>query len=337
MTVAVDWIPLERRREWLEALEGLPHGVAHRPEYVAATAGATGQRAGLWVFGDGRGRAACPLLLREAPGEAFDIATPLGFGGFALAGEVPGLAGAWRDDWRARGAVCAYLQLSPAYDAATWRARLGALSESLGDARECWIWDLQAPEDALFSRMAPKHRQLLRKWLREDVALAWDGAELEGAFLTLYAEFAQRRDLPAAYRFPPDALAALLRAPGTLLVGARGSDGTIEAATLFLHGDSGAESFLNAATPEGRRHSRGLYWSGALALRALGVRRMNLGGGVTDGDALSDFKARLGATPVRTLALKQVFDPAAYARCCSLARVVPDSPGPFPAWHGARA
>jgi hypothetical protein len=335
--MTVDWIPLEKRSDGLAALEGFAPGAAHRPEYVAAAAGAAGCRAGLWVHVGSQGRAACPLLVRPAPGGAFDVATPVGFSGFAIEGDVPHLADAWARDWRARGAVAAYVQLSPALDAATWRARLGALSEHLVDARECLVWDLRAPPDELLGRMAPKHRQLLRKWLREDIALAWHEPDLAPAFLRLYSDFADRRNLPEAYRFPSDRLEALLHAPGTLLVGARAPDGTVEAATLFLHGANASESFLNAATPDGRRHSRGLYWSGALALRARGARAMNLGGGVVDGDALSDFKSRLGARPVRTLALTQVFDDAAYARCCAEAGVEPAQAGRFPAWHGVRA
>lgn len=316
-----EWIPLAARDRWEAALQGIPHGFAHRPEYSAAVASVGGHAAGLWAWQDDRGRAACPLLRRASPGGGFDIATPLGFAGFACAGDTTGLEAAWSGHWREAGALCAYVQLSPWREAADWRIGLPGLAGQLSPSRECWLWDLRPAPDALAAAMAPKHRQLLHKWQRESARLCWDAARLRPAFDRLYADFLARRDIGAAYRFTPAAMAELSEAPGVLWVGALDAQGEVEAVTVFLWHGEFADSFLNAATPAGRAHSRGLYWQGALRLRELGVRWLNLGGGLRDGDELARFKQRLGASPRRTLVLRQVFDAAGFERACATAGV----------------
>ena len=325
-----EWIPLAARDRWEAALQGIPHGFTHRPEYVAAVAGVGGHAAGLWAWQGDRGRAACPLLWRDAPGGGFDIATPLGFAGFACAGDIDGMEAAWSGHWREAGALCAYVQLSPWREAADWRLALPGFADLLSPSRECWLWDLRPAPDALAAAMQPKHRQLLHKWQRESAGLCWDVARLRPAFDRLYADFVARRGLGPAYRFTPDAMDELSASPGVLWVGALDAQGGLEAVTVFLCHDEFADSFLNAATPAGRAHSRGLYWQGALRLRELGVHWLNLGGGVSDGDELARFKQRLGAMPRRTLALRQVFDTAGFERACAAAGV--GAGERFPPW-----
>lgn len=326
------WIALAERDRWEAALEPVPHGFAHRPEYSAAASKVSGCAAGLWSWEGERGRAACPLLRREAPGGGFDLATPLGFSGFACAGDTAGLEADWTGFWREAGALCAYVQLSPWLDADGWRERLPGFADALAPSRECWVWDLRATPESLAAAMQPKHRQLLHKWQRESAGLCWDPARLRPAFDRLYADFVARRGIGAAYRFTPDAMDALSASPGALWVGALDARGEVEAVTVFLRRGEFADSFLNAATPDGRVHSRGLYWQGALRLRELGVHWLNLGGGIRDGDELARFKQRLGAQPRRTLALRQVFDVAGFERACAAAGVQARAAERFPPW-----
>ena len=325
-------ISLADGARWRAEVESMPHGFGHRPEYAAAAARVSGLETVLWSHRGERGRALCVLALRDAPG-GFDIVTPLGFAGFALEGEVPGLAEAWSEDWRARGAIAAYVQLSPFDSPPAWQARLGALAQWLRPSPDCWCWDLRPEPAQLFAAMAKKHRQLLQKWLREGAESVRDQDELRAAFPALYGDFLRRQPMPAVYHYDADALAQLADAPGVLYVGARGEDGAIEAITIFLHSGSQAEGFLNAATPRGRRHSRGLYWQAMLELRAAGVLDLNLGGGIRPGDSLEEFKQRLGTRRAPTLALRQVFDDARYRAACAAVGVEPTTEGYFPAWR----
>ncbi len=317
---------------WLRAIEAMPHEFGHRPEYAHAATAVTGLETALWVYEGVAGRAACVVGLRDAPG-GFDIATPLGFAGFATAGDVSALGDAWTADWKHRGAIAAYVQLSPFLPPSQWRQLLPALAECLQPARDCWCWDLRPEPDALLAAMSSKHRQLLRRWLREAARVEWDQSLLLAHFNELYAEFLKRQSIASIYHYHASPLALIAAAPGSLLVGARNEHGDIEAVTMFLYSAKTSDSFLNAATVAGRRHSRGLYWLGALRLRELGVQHLNLGGGIVPGDGLSDFKDRLGASRSSTLALKQVFDRHRYVAACETAGVPADETGYFPAWR----
>lgn len=325
-------IPATDHAGWMRAIDAMPHDFGHRPEYALAATAVTGFETGLWVHEGVAGRAACVVALRDAPG-GFDIATPLGFAGFATGGDVSALGAAWTQDWTRRGAITAYVQLSPFRPPDRWRELLPGLTDWLQPAQDCWCWNLRPEADELLAGMSSKHRQLLRKWLREEATVEWDQQVLLTHFNRLYAEFLGRHAIASIYHYHASPLALIAAAPGTVLVGARNEHGDIEAVTMFLHGEKTADSFLNAATVAGRRHSRGLYWLGVLRLRALGVQHLNLGGGIVPGDGLSEFKDRLGATRSPTLALKQVFDRDRFAAACAMAGVPADVSGYFPAWR----
>jgi hypothetical protein len=325
-------IALADAARWRAELESMPHAFGHRPEYAAASARVTGLEPMLWSHRGEDGRALCVVARRDAPG-GFDIVSPLGFAGLAMEGDARGLDAAWTADWRERGAIAGYLQLSPFDSPATWRERLPGLSRWLQPAQDCWCWDLRPGPEALLAGMAKKHRQLLHKWQREGAELVHDQRELRAAFPRLFADLLRWQPLPALYRYDEAALSELTDAPGVLYVGARGADGEIEAVTIFLYAGTRAEGFLNAATLDGRRHSRALYWQAMLDLRAAGVEEVNLGGGIVPGDGLSEFKERLGARRAPTLALKQVFDEARYEQACASVGVEVSTDGYFPAWR----
>jgi hypothetical protein len=330
--MSAEWIPLAERGRWNAALEGTAVGFTHRPEYSAAAALASGHEPGLWVWEGAGGRAVCPLVRRDAPGGSFDLATPLGFGGFAIVGDARGLATDWKQYWQGAGALAAYVQLSPWREASDWQALLSGFDGEPRPSRECWLWDLRPAPGDLLSGMHPNHRRFLQQWQEEGVAISDDAAELAPAFDRLYAAFLVDHGVGRDYRFPPNSLSALAGVPGALWLGARDAAGRIEAVVLILWQGARADLFLAASSPEGRRHSRGLYWEGAQRLRERGVHTLNLGGGVVDGDALAQFKRRFGARAQETLALRQVFDREGFARACALAGVADQASGRFPPW-----
>lgn len=326
------WIPLAERARWLAALDGIEHGFTHRPEYSAAAARVAGHEAGLWYWQDEHGKAACPIGRRASPGGGFDLVTPLGFGGFAIAGRAGALADAWTRFWQDQGALAAYVQLSPWRSGDEWRQVVADFGTDLQASRECWLWDLRPTPEEMTASLHPNHRRWLQAWQASSPQTCWDAAELRPAFHRLYADFLARQGAGPAYRFTADALSELDASPGVLWVGARGADGAIEAVAIFLWHGRHADLFLSAATPAGRGQSRGLYWRGAQRLRELGVGWLNLGGGVTDGDALAQFKRRFGATSRGTLAVRQVLDIDGFSRACSVAGVPVEGGRAFPPW-----
>jgi hypothetical protein len=71
-------------------------------------------------------------------------------------------------------------------------------------------------------------------------------------------------------------------------------------------------------------------------LRALadrGAPACNLGGGIREGDGLSDFKRRLGGEPVPIPVLRQIFDAPRYQALCATAGCDPDKTDFFPAYY----
>ena len=199
-----EWIPLAERARWLAALDGIEHGCTHRPEYSAAAACVTGHEAGLWHWQDEHGRAACPIGRRAAPGGGFDLVTPLGFGGFAIAGQVADLPADWTRFWQAQGALAAYVQLSPWLEPEKWRAVLAGFDADLHASRECWLWDLRPAPESLGAGLHLNHQRSLRTW-QSSASPCWDPGELRPAFERLYADFVLRRDpaMPTASRRRP--------------------------------------------------------------------------------------------------------------------------------------
>lgn len=318
---------------WRLELSGVRHEFGHTLEYVEAASAVTGFPSALWSYRGPDGKAACAIAMRPAPGGGFDVVTPLGFSGFALAGDVPELGDAWTQDWQRRGAIAAFVQLSPFLGPPEWKSLLPTQAAHLFPAQDCWSWDLHGSENELLMRMTPDNRQRIRKWLREDARIVWDQEELVDAFNGLYPEFVARNRISNVYRFPGCEIRRLSQADGSLFIGARGANGQIESVCIFLGKDARADFFLNASNSAGRRHSRGLYWSAGLRLRELGIETLNLGGGIKPGDSLSEFKRRFGARLAPTLSLRQVFDSNRYDSACRAVGVSPATANYFPAYH----
>ena len=70
------------------------------------------------------------------------------------------------------------------------------------------------------------------------------------------------------------------------------------------------------SVPGGERHAVHLIWAAVERLRALGVRALNLGGGIREGDDLAEFKRRFGAAELPLVSLRQVYRPDEYERLC---------------------
>ena len=76
----------------------------------------------------------------------------------------------------------------------------------------------------------------------------------------------------------------------SVVFGATTGDG-LQACALFLQRGDQAEYHLGASTNAGRGLQTLLLYAGFLRLRQMGVKRLNLGGGVRRGDGLFQFKA----------------------------------------------
>lgn len=257
-----------------------------------------------------------------------DICTWLSVSGARLWGDpVPALA-AWDAHARACGWVASYIQVEP--------DSLQPGIPGLTAGSPVLTMDLAAP-DVLAGASRTVHRGI-RRAIAMGVRLEEERAVLADAFVRLYPPAMARLGASAAYDLPPDALRALALAPDALVLGAAlGSE--LHAVTVFPASHGQAESFLTAGSAEGRELSAWLYAQFLERCRAMGVRRVNLGGGVRPGDGVYQFKARFGGTPRPLGVLRLIHDPATYAALCAAAGV---DPGPkpgggwFPAYRAPR-
>jgi hypothetical protein len=140
------------------------------------------------------------------------------------------------------------------------------------------------------------------------------------------------RGAAPVYDLPREALTTLVDAPGTLLVGA--GRRAPEAVALFGTTPWIGTYLFGISDGEGARYSARLVWRGALELARRGVPCLDLGGGISPGDGVAEFKRRFGAVERPVRALRQVFDVEAYQRLCEAADTDPDDrSGYFPAYH----
>ena len=259
---------------------------------------------------------ACPIAERPVDGRA-DVVTPYGFSGFSGTGPCPELPGLWASLARDRGYVCGYVGLSPLFGDASF-----ADPADVHPNKHVYVLDLTRSEAELHAALSTNRRRQLRGW--HPAAHELDRDRLVDFFLAEYPRFMARKEAGAQFAFSTATLEAICRLPNVFLLGAERGDGTLEAVSVFVHTAHAGDFLLNAALAGAAHHSAPLLWSAAHRLRGLGVPSLNLGGGVEEGDSLAQFKERFGARKLPLLALKQVYDRAAYERLCRERGADPD-------------
>jgi hypothetical protein len=323
-------VPLEDGEGWRDALRGVPHAFAHTRESCHAMQLTTGWPTSLAVLEAGGARVVCPVAERPW-GEHVDAVTPYGFGGFAgRAADASFLAG-WRALAGRRGWVCAYVGLNPLFAPPALRG-----DPDYAEHNDVYVLELDRDADALHAALSENRRRQLRAAAADPGGLVEDRGRLAAFFLEQVAGFLARKGAGGAYAFTPETLAALVEHENTLLVGG-GAGGRVEAVCVFAHTPHCAEYLFGVSLPEGRARSAALLWEGAMRLRALGIPRLNLGGGIRRGDGVAEFKERFGAARLPLGSLRQVFRPDVYAALCREAGADPaDRAGYFPAYRAAR-
>jgi hypothetical protein len=319
-------IPLDSRSEWERALEGVPHVFGHTWGSCRAL-GLDGDAAALYVAEDSGARVVCPLIERPIA-DRLDVATPYGFSGLAGTGPWPGFPDRWRRFAAERGYVAAYLAVNALFGDDSY-----AEAGSVGVVNETFVLDLRGGVEAVAAGLSENRRRQLRGW-RPDLH-EHDTERLAAFFVEQYPLTMERKGAAARHRFSAATLAALCELPDTFLVGAADA-GRIESVSLFGYTRHAGDYLFNAALPDCQHHSVGLIWSAVHRLVELGVPWLNLGGGMSPGDSLADFKARFGARALPMRAIKAVYDRAAYAELCRERGADPDDRnGYFPAYRDA--
>lgn len=303
---------------WGVALEGVPHAFAHTRMYCHAMQLTTGYDTYLFVFERDGSRVVCPFAERTYEGYT-DIVTPSGISGFAGAADYPEVQQVWQEFVRDRGYVCGYVAQNPHFeDPSHFPAGDAQSSNSL------YHLDLTEGVVKLFDGLDRNRIRQIRNWQQSGEKLIFDRPALKGFIVEHHETFMRSVGASPSNFLSKPTLSALCDDDRVLLVGG-GKGGRIESVYAFGYTDYLADCLISISLPEGRRWVTPLLWWGVETLAARGVPRLNLGGGVREGDAIAQAKQRFGAhrTPFRVL--RQVYRPEVFAQLCHSAGVEPSS------------
>jgi hypothetical protein len=321
-TGSADVVLLEDRVAWEAALSGVPHVFAHTWDNCHAMSASNGYRTFLFCVDSSDARVVCPLAERPIDSDV-DVVTPYGLSGVVGSGDCPTFRDRWWEFAMSRAYVCAYLLLSPVLPN-------GTNFPEAAHHKVVFVMDLEPGEDELFSRLSSNRRRQIRR--ADDGSLVTDPARLADFFVAIYPEFMARRHAAGVFRLTERSLRALCDSPRTLLLGAQ-EGGRLRAVSLFGFTDYAADFLFNASLPGQESWSTALIWAAIRELKGLGVPTLNLGGGVSEGDSLAEFKRRFGAKQVPLRHVKQVYRPTRYRELCRRVGADPTAPGYFPAYR----
>lgn len=309
-------VPVADRPGWEEALESVPHGVAHTWGYNAALQASGAHPVHLFVAEASGGRFVCPIVERGT-GRDLDVHTPLGFSGVVGHGDVGGYERSWRAFVAQREYVAGFLGLHPVLTPPGFEPRSDAVSTN-----DAFILDLVADPDEMLRRMSGSMRRRLRDWPAGDAEISTDAAVLSDAFIRLFAPFMTARGAGRAYDLTEESLGRLCDASGVSLYGTPPE--APRAVVMIGLSDDGADYLYGVAEPTARHHIASLLWRAARDAAAADKRWLNLGGGIAANDSLAEFKRRMGGRQVPIIALRQIYDDGRYRRLCEQAGAAPD-------------
>jgi len=251
----------------------------------------------------GDSRAAVPLLVRGIPGsERLDAISPYSYPGAAVSGPPIDPAAI---DLRPAGLISAFV-----------RDRLGDPPAFAGGTDRSVVL-VSDPDLERKSRMSD------RQQIRKNAAAGYRTSVVEGPastpanladFLAVYMETMRTVSAAEHYFFDADYFRTLLRSPKSWLVEVTGPEGDIAAAALAVRSDGYLHYYLSGTADAHRRRapSKNLIIAANDLADELELP-LNLGGGLSPGDGLEEFKRGFAnrELPFRTHEI--VADPDAYA------------------------
>jgi hypothetical protein len=311
-------LTLADRQRWEDAEEGAVPAQCWR--YSAALV-KSGHEPRLAIVDADGSRLLLPFIERSWNGHT-DVATVPGLSGASVVPASASPLTRWRAFATSQGWVSGYIQL-----AAETHPNVPADIETVLQTEmfllDTCAWDLRRSASRII------HRKVARALQLGAVVMADDRAALTAGLQRLYPDTLAR--FGGRLQLSPDTLDEWSLDPRNLLIGVA-LNGVVEAVHLIhTHGRS-AELHLAGVSEIGRGLSALLYSAGIERLKAMGVRRLNLGGAHA---GLHMFKSWLGGTPVPLRSVRQVYDRARYASLCAAAGVGSDEAW-FPAYRASR-
>lgn len=256
----------------------------------------------LRIEGD-EGELLAPLIVREIEEtDERDAISPYGYPG--LVGSIEGLDPA-AIDFSATGMVSAFV-----------RHALGP--SPLAGANERNVVQIADPE--LPPKSRPSDRRQVRRNLEAGYALDLvPGAETtpdqRAGFLDVYEQTMRRADAAPHYFFDSVYFDRVLEADRTWLALAGAPDGTLAAASIAVVSDGYLHYYLSGSADSHLREAPMKNVVTRLVDQAVEIGLpLNLGGGITPGDALEEFKRGFANRRQPWLTSELIADADAYAR-----------------------
>lgn len=332
MTGSQRLIPVSDQSGWHDATSGVETWPAHTHWYNQAISATTENDIFLYYFRAETGAVTVAPICRRWFGDNADIYSPYGNGGFARSGDFNGFWPAHRDFMMDQGIVCANISLnqySPALELFP--------TASVELLKPVFVIDTTKDLQDLWQSFGRNNRRHLKNWrASESAEFVEDHAQLVDAFLRLYPDFSERLGVKPRHRLDHDTLRLLLENPeNAKLIGVRDIGGEISLVRCFLYTGTNADAFLEASTPDGRGHSRAVYWRAYEWAHNFGIRRLNLSGGISAGDSLEFFKKDLGGDRHSLYRTRLIYDQDRFKALCeqtgNSAEILPGAF--FPPYH----
>lgn len=292
---------------------------AYRAAWQAATAGALpgqswGHAAGLAADGllpelavvrAGGGQMILPFHRRSFQ-DATDIATLPGLSGAWIEAQTSAPLEAWSDFARDQGWVSGYIQLSALNDDLAVTP-----PDVIGVRNALYVFELETWN--IETSVGHNMRRSLKAGQRIGARLISDPATLAPLFHGLHAGHLARKS--SRPDFSPKAIDQWFAELGIIAFGAEVA-GQIVSIHMGRRQGDWADLHLAGATEAGRALQAWLIWQAIEFLRGDGVRFLNIGGYGRAGDGLHWMKARFGAVEHPLRSVRQIYNPAQFARLC---------------------
>jgi hypothetical protein len=245
-------------------------------------------------------RFAAGILVRVVPGSdrLLDASSAYGYPG-AVTAVVPEPLDPREVDWSGTGLVAVFLRDSiggePCLEGGTLRNEVQLVDPRAG------------------VEIRSTHARHIRR--NERLGYATEESHDVAAFGELYRQTMVRTEATERYFFDDDYLAAVLSAAGARLLMTRAPDGRPAAAAIVVESDAMLHYFLGGTADGMLEHSP--FKSTVAAMIQLATELdmpLNLGGGLTPGDALEHFKRGFANSSAPFYTHELVCDPAAYER-----------------------
>ena len=314
-------VSINDKAEWEVALRNLNVSVYFSWEYLSAISDNYPVPIYLLKIYNCNGGIVLFYTTRTKDNKVFDIYSPYALDGIYHWGDNTGEAfGFLLNYFKENNVVTYYLLVHPGFVKS---------SNAFSLHRTVYALDINKPIDEVWKKMHNNHRYEINKFSKCEHKFIENKSALADIFIKLYQNTIDRVNASNTYHFSKNTLHKLINAESTIILGAS-LGGKIECVVIFLVQNDWAEYFINASTIEGRFATRALIWEVIKRLKNLGVRYINLGGGIQENDHLDQFKRRFGGEAVSIGLYKGIASKNDYDRLCLENNVNTESTSYFP-------